>query len=287
MIDLTINNGDIVSQLLVAHRLLSDVAARLVTEADKSGRTGSRRNDPTPRSFGYTNSLGRLIQEGHQFGTIYAEPPWPIDGKQHGRAKFDRRFTADELATLPIAKLAAPASHLHIWAPDRFLREAMHVIESWGFIYKASLVMIAPEHGDGRYWGIGHQYLLLGVRGDAPFLGNSPRSWFFEPDRSIQSDWRPYHAKTLVELVSPYPRLHLFDESVGDGWISWGQSIPSYFDPDKEDEWAPGPDIDWQHVETETSDPPDEADTPLVFDASTDKPMPLIRDDKTTEHKWD
>ncbi len=274
MIDLTNNSGDIISQLLVAQRMLSDVAARLVTEADKGGQPTNRRNDPTPRVFGYTNSLEKLIQEGRQFGTIYAEPPWPNDAREHGRSKFGHRFSAEALAALPIGKLAAPASHVHIWVPDRFLHDAMHVIESWGFIYKASLVAVASEHGDGCYWGIGHQYLLLGVRGDAPFSDNRPRSWLFEPDRSVHSDWKPYHAKTLVELVSPYPRLHLFDESVTDGWISWGQRVPSYVDDDEEDDWAPDSDIDWQDVETETGDGPEATDPPLIFDASTDKPMP-------------
>ncbi len=277
MIDLTNNNGDIISQLLVAHRMLSDVAARLVREADDSGRPMNQRDDPTPRVFGYTNSLEKLIEEDRQFSTIYAEPPWPTDGLQRRGSKFDRqRFTVEALAALPITKLAASSSHLHIWTPDRFLREAMHVIESWGFIYAASLVVVSPEHGDGSYWGIGHQHLLLGVRGDAPFSGYRPRSWFFEPDRSVQSDWKPYLAKTLVELVSPYPRLHLFDESVSDGWISWGQRVPSCSNDDEEDDWAADSDIDWQQVDSE---PSEEADAPLVFDASTDMPMPPMDPD--------
>ncbi len=275
MIDLTNNNGDIISQLLVAHRMLSDVAARLVREADDADRPMSRRNDPTPYVFGYTNSLEKLIQEGRQFATIYAEPPWPLDESERSGRRDQPRFTADDLAALPIANLAAPVSHLHIWTPDRFLREAMHVIEAWGFTYKASLVMVAPEHGAGCYWGIGHQYLLLGVRGEVPF-SEHPRSWFFEPDRSVHSDWKPYHAKTLIELVSKFPRLHLFDESVSDGWISWSQRAPSYFDPDEEDEWAPDSEIDWQHVESETNE---DADTPLVFDSATDRPKPPMHSD--------
>ena len=79
MFDLSNANDDIVAQLLVAQRMLSDVSARLVRESDEPTREAARREDPTPRSFGYTNSLEGLIQSGKQYGTIYAEPPWPCD----------------------------------------------------------------------------------------------------------------------------------------------------------------------------------------------------------------
>ena len=267
----------IVSQLLVAHRMLSDVSARLVTEADQASHPAYRRDDPVPRVCGYTNSLEDLIRDGHQFGTIYAEPPWPLDeANRCSRCKLPR-FSVEALTALPISKLVARIAHLHIWTPDQYLREAMSIIESWGFTYKASLVTVAPEHGDGRYWGTGHQYLLLGVRGDAPFSCYRPRSWFFEPERSVQSDWKPYHAKALVKVVSPYPRLHLFNETVSDGWITWGQRIPRYTKDEEEDDSAQDSDVDWQDVEPTLSG---KADLPLVFDATTDRPMsPMYHDD--------
>src|SRR5260370_282329 len=65
-------------QMLVPQRRL-DVAARLIGETGGSNRPSTRRDDPPGIPFGYTNSLEDLIKEGRQFGTIYAEPPWPSD----------------------------------------------------------------------------------------------------------------------------------------------------------------------------------------------------------------
>jgi N6-adenosine-specific RNA methylase IME4 len=272
MFDLSNSNDDIIAQLLVAQRMLSDVSARLVREADEPAREAARREDPTPRSFGYTNSLEGLIQSGKQYGTIYAEPPWPCDDaptQQHGYRR--PQLPVDAIAALPIGQLAAPSSHLHIWTTDRFLRDAMQIIEAWGFAYKGSLVWICPELGNGDYWGIGHQYLLLGVRGSAPFSTYRPRSWFFDARHSVASDVKPYVIAALIKQISPYPRLHLFNESVTDGWTTWGQRVPSYSEEDDEDDWGPD-DADWCEIGAQTREESVEANPPLLFDASNDKP---------------
>ena len=132
MFDLSNANDDIVAQLLVAQRTLSDLSTRLVRETDEPAREAARREDPTPRSFGYTNSLEGLIQSGKQYGTIYAEPPWPCD-ELPTQQRRRRKLPVDAIAALPIGQLAAPSSHLHIWTTDRFLRDAMQIIEAWGF----------------------------------------------------------------------------------------------------------------------------------------------------------
>ena len=126
MLDLPNTNGDMMSQLLVAQRMLSDVSARLVREADEPERHAARREDPPGIPFGYTNSLEDLIQSGRQFGTIYADPPWPRTEPAIEQPIFRRPpMSVDAIASLPIRQLAAPSSHLHIWTTDQFLRDGL------------------------------------------------------------------------------------------------------------------------------------------------------------------
>lgn len=245
--------NDLVAQMIVAQRLMSDVSARLVAEADASARPAPIHDDQLGIPFGYTNSLEGLIKNGRKYGTIYADPPWPCDERervsQHGLRR--QPMAVECIAALPVGELAAPASHLHIWTPDQFLRDVMRMIEAWGFVYSGSLVWISPELGTSEYWGIGHQYLVLGVRGDAPFSKYHPRSWLFDAKDSITSGWKPYAIRSVIAQVSPSPRLHLFHESTDHGWTSWGQRDPGPFQDD--DDWAPEEDEDLA------------ADTPMLF----------------------
>lgn len=233
---------DVVAQLVVAQRLLSDVSARLVSTVDAAARPGMPHDDQIGVPFGYTNSLEGLIVSGRKYGTIYAEPPWPCDesGRPSERGRRRQQMTVECIAALPVDQLAAPASHLHIWTPDRFLRDAMKMIEAWGFAYSGSMVWVSPELAAGAYWGIGHQYLILGVRGDAHFSKYHPRSWLFDAKDSITSEWKPYAIRALVAQVGPSPRLHLFHESTEHGWTTWGQRVPGPFEDD--DDCAPDKD---------------------------------------------
>ena len=50
-------------------------------------------------------------------------------------------------------------------------------MEAWGFTYKSVFVWVKPTPGLGNYWRVDTEFLLLGVRGNCPFLDQSPMSW--------------------------------------------------------------------------------------------------------------
>ena len=284
MFERVTSKDDIISQLLVARQMLSDITARLVREACKPKSMAEIQwpDDPWPCSFGYTNSLEMLIRQGRQYGTIFADPPWPHDGPPDPRWRHRPRFSVDAIASLPIAQLAAPSSHLHIWTPDRYLHDAVQIIEKWGFTYKGSLIWLTPEVIASDYWGIGHKYLLLGVRGNAPFANHRPRSWFFDMSRSLKCDGTPYDIELMVKRMSPFPRLNLFCEGVQEGWTTWGDRVPDYGQCD-EDDLPPELIPDWRVVGPSTQDgeaqrdangdEEDNATEPLIFDSSNEEPV--------------
>ncbi len=180
---------------------------------------------------GHGISLQHLIHENRKFGTIYADPPWHYaNAASRGAAENHyETMTTDAIADLPIARLADDEAHLHLWTTNAFLFEAERVIKAWGFTYKSCLVWIKPQIGNGNYWRVSHEFLLLGVRGNLTFPDRTQQSWLFA-DRGRHSA-KPGVFRKLIEQVSPGPRLELFARFQADGWTTWGDQIqPDLFD---------------------------------------------------------
>ena len=172
-----------------------------------------------------TGSLDALVESGEQFGCIYADPPWPYEN-QATRAATGNHYpsmTLDDIASLRVAELAARDSHLHLWVTNGFLFEADYVMRSWGFEYRSTFVWVKPQIGLGNYWRCAHEFLLLGVRGKAPFRDRSLRSWIQEPRTKHSA--KPEHIRTLVEKASPGPYLELFGRKKERGWSVWGNQV--------------------------------------------------------------
>ena len=194
---------------------------------DRLGATTERRDGKS----GAGTDLQQLIHENRRFATIYADPPWQYaNAASRGAAENHyETMTIDAIADLPIAQLAADEAHLHLWTTNAFLFEAERVIKAWGFAYKSCLVWIKPQIGNGNYWRVSHEFLLLGVRGNLTFPDRTQQSWLFA-DRGRHSA-KPSVFRKLIEKVSPGPRLELFARSQAEGWTTWGDQIqPDLFD---------------------------------------------------------
>ena len=173
---------------------------------------------------GIVTSLDEVY--GHKFGTIYADPPWKY-GNQGTRAATDNHYdtmTVDSLCELAIAELAADDSHLHLWTTNAFLFDARRVMQAWGFEYKSCFVWVKPQMGIGNYWRVSHEFLLLGVRGNAKsFAEHGHMSWK-SYDRTKHSS-KPEEVRHIIERVSPSPRLELFGRKPVEDWVVFGNQI--------------------------------------------------------------
>ncbi len=169
--------------------------------------------------------LEAVVAADRKFGTIYADPPWQY-GNQGTRASTDNHYVTmpfDEIAALPIEKLAAEKSHLHLWTTNAFIREAFHLIEAWGFDYKSMFIWVKPEMGIGNYWRVSHEIMLLGVRGNLTFADRSQKSWI-EASR-IGHSAKPHGVRDIIEKVSPGPFLELFGRQAHPRWTVWGNEV--------------------------------------------------------------
>lgn len=188
---------------------------------------GARPDAPVENEFAgcVTTNLEALVARGLRFGTIYADPPWAYENTAaRGAAEGHyRTLPLNAIRGLPVPELALPRAHLHLWATTGFLDEAFSIIRAWGFTYKSCFVWVKPVIGCGNYWRLAHEFLLLGVRGRAPFRDRRQRSWL-ELRRSRHSR-KPERVRDIIERVSPGPYLELFGRNPAGGWVVFGDSI--------------------------------------------------------------
>ena len=171
------------------------------------------------------SDLDGLLESKEQFGCIYADPPWQYknQGTRGATKNHYPTMPLNDIASLPVAELALPDAHLHLWVTSSFLHDAESIIRSWGFEPKSSFVWVKPTMGLGNYWRCAHELLLLGVRGSLKFRDHSIRSWIREP-RTKHSK-KPEIVRTLVERVSPGPYLELFGRRAEVGWTVFGNQV--------------------------------------------------------------
>jgi len=179
-----------------------------------------------PENFRAVSSLEELIRQGEKFGTIYADPPWRYSNKGT-RSAAEKQYPTlsfEELAAMPIAELTEENAHLHLWTTNAFLHEALHLIEKWGFIYKANFVWVKPGIGLGNYWRNAHEILLLGVKGKLVFENRSLKSWrvIERPNRHSE---KPELIRSFIESASPPPYLELFGRRLVKGWTVFGNEF--------------------------------------------------------------
>jgi N6-adenosine-specific RNA methylase IME4 len=174
------------------------------------------------------------------YSTIVADPPWPYrgtwggsriprgavhDGRRRPATPY-RTMEVHAIAALPIADLAADASHLWLWTTNRFLFDAKAVAEAWGFRYAQLLVWAKTPMGKGPGGAFAQnaEYILFCRRGVLPHREKLDSVWFNWP-RTAKHSRKPDAMQELVERVSPGPYLELFARRRRPGWHAWGNEV--------------------------------------------------------------
>ncbi|MCY2967616.1 MAG: MT-A70 family methyltransferase [Planctomycetota bacterium] len=194
------------------------------TPEDPVAHENPQRQNPAP---GRVRDLQSLVDLGHRFPTIYADPPWEYANRvaRGAASRHYRTMTLDDICGLPVSNLTTDDAHLHLWTTNGFLSEAFQVIKAWGFEYKSCFVWVKPELGCGNYWRVSHEFLLLGVRGRLPFRERTHKSWLLHHRR--EHSRKPESVRLLIEQVSPGPYLELFGraEVPNSDWTVFGNQV--------------------------------------------------------------
>lgn len=110
------------------------------------------------------------------YSVIEVDPPWSYDrwsdtNQKKGAAdKYETMDTAD-IAALPVGHLARGDCLLLLWACGCMLPQALHVMQSWGFVFKSEIIWRKvtkngkPRMGTGYRVRTMHEPILVGTIG--------------------------------------------------------------------------------------------------------------------------
>ncbi len=181
------------------------------------------RHEQRLQEFAEPAPLGSL---GERFSVVYADPPWTYDFCSDDADAIENHYppmTLDAICALPVQEIAARDCVLFLWATSPKLKEAMRVIDAWGFTYKTCSVWVKDWISMGYYFRQRHELLLVATRGEPPTPMPSDR-----PDSVQESPKREHSRKPdcyydLIEAMYPgASKVELFCRHPREEWSCWG-----------------------------------------------------------------
>jgi site-specific DNA-methyltransferase (adenine-specific) len=141
-------------------------------------------------------------------------------------------MTVQEMRNLPIADIAAKDCVLFFWATYPMLKNALDIIESWGFKYRTSAFTWVKHYSTSSnictglgYWTRSNAELcLLGIKGRPKRLSTAVKEIVMAP-RGRHSAKPPEIRDRIVQLMGDLPRIELFARERTPGWHSLGLDL--------------------------------------------------------------
>jgi|HubBroStandDraft_4_1064222.scaffolds.fasta_scaffold00333_11 N6-adenosine-specific RNA methylase IME4 len=173
----------------------------------------------------------RLETVRGRYQIIYADCPWETGPSRSDRAVQNHYpgMSMEQLKALPVKRLSADDSALFMWTTAARLKDALDLMECWGFEYKSNLAWVkGPQWQLGWWFRNRHELLLVGVRGKPPTPIKIPQSVLQtnQHNKKRQHSQKPEEVYALIENMWPQVsmrRVELFARiSSRKGWSVWG-----------------------------------------------------------------
>lgn len=184
--------------------------------------------------------------ERGKYGVLLADPPWGFTMFNNIRAvpcRGDQPYptmTTAEIAALPVRELMADDAVLFIWITWPMLKDAMAVIDGWGFEYKTcgfcwvkgnSLPLFPDDFKDkmglGFWTRANSEVCLLGTRGKPKRLNADVRQIVQAPLREHSRKPDGIHERIERLVAGPYCELFA-RKSDRPGWDYWGNQTEKF-----------------------------------------------------------
>jgi N6-adenosine-specific RNA methylase IME4 len=191
----------------------------------------------------------------NHYQVIYADPPWRFATWNKATAVKSRKnkstfasanvhystMTTIEICRLPVWELAAENCVLFMWVSWPMLKDALKLIEAWGFEYKTcgfdwtkangtQADMFKEEMkgamGMGYWTRANTEPCLIATKGKPKRLKADVRMSIIEPRR--EHSRKPSRVHADIERLVPGPYLELFGRQQRKGWTIWGNQSDKF-----------------------------------------------------------
>ncbi len=179
-----------------------------------------------------------------KYGTILIDPPWRFANRtgkmapEHKRLHRYSTMSFDEIAALPVGKIATEKSHLYLWCPNALVAEGLGIMKGWGFTYKTNIVWYkvrkdgGPDGcGVGFYFRNVTELVLFGIKGKMRTLAPGRSQVNIIVTRKQEHSKKPDVLYDIIERCSPGPYCELFGRRRVRGWTQWGDELDNYEPP--------------------------------------------------------
>lgn len=176
-----------------------------------------------------------------KYKIIYADPPWQYkvwSKKGNGRSAEShyKTMNIEDIVDLKdfINSISDDDCILFIWITYPCLKEAIKVIEAWGFNYKTCGFTWVKRNkkSNSWFWGMGYwtransELCLIATKGKVKRVSRKVHQIIDTPIEEHSKKPGIVRDK-IVELVGDLPRIELFAREKVKGWDSWGNEIES------------------------------------------------------------
>ena len=182
-----------------------------------------------------------MDNKNKKYNIIYADPPWQYkvwSKKGNGRSAESHYKTLGikEIVNMKdfIKDISADDCVLFIWITNPCLKEAIQVIEEWGFTYKTCGFAWVKRNkkANSWFWGMGYwtransELCLIATKGKIKRISRKVHQIIDTPIEEHSK--KPAIVRDrIVELMGDLPKIELFAREKADGWDVWGNEVNS------------------------------------------------------------
>jgi len=183
-----------------------------------------------------------------KYKILYIDPPWSYHDMKNRDPKMGGitypTMTLDDIKSLPVNSITSKNCALFLWATMPLLREALEVIDAWGFRYTTCAFVwvklnptgsITIDNKDvilhkGIYSGLGHwvngnaELCLFAKKGRPLRMKKNVKQIVLAP-RGAHSVKPGEVRDRIVQLLGDLPRIELFARETTPGWDAIGFDI--------------------------------------------------------------
>lgn len=169
----------------------------------------------------------------NKYGVIYADPEWSFEtysenGKDRSADNHYPTSSTEDIMARGVKDIAADDCVLFLWATSPMIKDALRVMDAWGFTYKSQAIWNKDKIGTGYWFRNKHEILLVGTRGEipAPAMGDQFPSVIDAPVGAHSA--KPVKFYEIIETYFPtLKKIELNARNRRSGWDSWGNEVES------------------------------------------------------------
>jgi N6-adenosine-specific RNA methylase IME4 len=141
----------------------------------------------------------KLHPASAKFRTLIIDPPWKYDQTLAGRERPPyATMTQKQLLALPIRQWAEDNCHLYCWATNSTMKEALELVDAWGFQQKSILTWVKGRWGLGTYFR--KEHVIFAIRGSLNTRSDGLSTVFYAPQ--ARDSEKPEEFYSLVRRAS-------------------------------------------------------------------------------------